>query len=120
MPVKSTVMLIAELNGNVLLRKRPSKGLWGGLWSFPECDSVEAIDSLIQSLNLEELERIPLPEFRHTFTHFHLDITPIRVTTREINRISEPRAEIWFNVTTPHSVGLTKPVTRILAEMPDS
>jgi A/G-specific adenine glycosylase len=118
MPLKSTVMLIVELNGNVLLKKRPSKGLWGGLWSFPECESVEAIDSLLQSLNLEELERTLLPEFRHTFTHYHLDIEPIRVTIRETNRIAEPGAEIWFNVTAPQSVGLTKPVTKILAELP--
>lgn len=118
MPLKSTVMLIVELNGNVLLEKRPSKGLWGGLWSFPECETVEAIDSLLQSLNLEELERTLLPEFRHTFTHYHLDIEPIRVTIRETNRIAEPGVEIWFNVTAPQSVGLTKPVTKILAELP--
>ena len=117
MPLKSTVMLIVELNGNVLLKKRPSKGLWGGLWSFPECESVEAIDSLLQSLNLEELERTLLPEFRHTFTHYHLDIEPIRVTIRKTHRIAEPGAEIWFNVTAPQSVGLTKPVTKILAEL---
>jgi len=118
MPLKSTVMLIVELNGNVLLKKRPSKGLWGGLWSFPECESVEAIDSLLESLNLEELERTLLPEFRHTFTHYHLDIEPIRVTIRKTHRIAEPGAEIWFNVTAPQSVGLTKPVTKILAELP--
>ena len=117
MPLISTVMLIAELNGNVLLRKRPSKGLWGGLWSFPECGSVEAIDSLLQSLKLEELERTQLPEFRHTFTHYHLDIKPIRITIRETNCIAEPAAEIWFNVSAPQSIGLTKPVTKILADL---
>jgi len=118
MPVKSTVMLIVELNDEVLLQKRPSKGLWGGLWSFPECVSVETIDSLLQSLNLEELERTRLPEFRHSFTHYHLDIEPIRVTVRATNRIAEGGAEIWFDVTAPHSIGLTKPVTKILAELP--
>ena len=120
MPVKRTVMLIAELNGNVLLQKRPSKGLWGGLWSFPECESADAIDSLLQSLNLEAQQRATLPDFRHTFSHYHLDITPISVTIRETNRIAEPAAEMWFNVTAPQSVGLTKPVTRILAEGPNT
>jgi len=117
MPVKSTVMLIAQQNGKVLLQKRPSKGLWGGLWSFPECESAEAIDSLLRSLNLEELERTPLLEFRHTFSHYHLEIAPIQITTRESNRVSEPGGEIWFDMTEPPSVGLTKPVTRILAEL---
>ena len=116
MPVKSTVMLIVELNGEILLIKRPSKGLWGGLWSFPECESVEAIDSLLQSLNLEEMERTRLPAFRHTFTHYHLDIEPIRVAIRKTNHIAEPGAKIWFNVTEPQSIGLTKPVTKILAD----
>ena len=117
MPLKSTVMLIAELNDSVLLQKRPSKGLWGGLWSFPECKSVENIDALLQSLNLEHLGRTQLPRFRHTFTHFHLDIEPIRVTIQETKRFADPSAEIWFNVSAPQSVGLTKPVTKILAEL---
>ena len=120
MPLKSTVMLIAELNRNVLLQKRPSKGLWGGLWSFPECESVNAIDSLLQSLNLEELERTVMPQFRHTFTHYHLDIEPVRVIVRETNRIAEPGEEIWFNVSAPQLIGLTKPVTKILAELADN
>ena len=120
MPLKSTVMLIAELNRNVLLQKRPSKGLWGGLWSFPECESVNAIDSLLQSLNLEELERTVMPQFRHTFTHYHLDIEPVRVIVRASRRIAEPGEEIWFNVSAPQLIGLTKPVTKILAELPDN
>ncbi len=120
MPVRSTVMLIAELNGDVLLQKRPSKGLWGGLWSFPECASVETLDSLLQLLRLEELERTPFPGFRHTFSHYHLDIEPIRVTISESNRVAEPSAEIWFNLAMPQSVGLTRPVTRILAELLDN
>jgi len=120
MPLKSTVMLIAELNGNVLLQKRPSKGLWGGLWSFPECESVENIDALLKSLDLKRLVRTQLPAFRHTFTHYHLDIEPIRVTIQETKRFFEPDAEIWFNVSAPQSVGLTKPVTKILAELKSS
>lgn len=120
LPLRSTVMLIAELNRNVLLQKRPSKGLWGGLWSFPECDSVNAIDSLLQSLNLEELERTVLPRFRHTFTHYHLHIEPVRVIIRETNRIAEPGKEIWFSASAPQSIGLTKPVTKILAGLPDN
>ena len=117
MPLKSTVMLIAELNGNVLLQKRPSKGLWGGLWSFPECESVENIDALLQSLHLKQLVRTQLPRFRHTFTHYHLDIEPIRVTIQETKRFADPSAEIWFDVSAPQLVGLTKPVTKVLAEL---
>lgn len=117
MPLKSTVMLVAELNNSVLLQKRPSKGLWGGLWSFPECESVENIGTLLQSLNLEHLGQTKLPRFRHTFTHYHLDIEPIRVAIQETKRFADPGAEIWFDVSAPQSVGLTKPVTKILAEL---
>jgi A/G-specific adenine glycosylase len=38
LPVRTTRMLLLRtMDGEVLLERRPPAGIWGGLWSFPEC-----------------------------------------------------------------------------------
>lgn len=38
LPQRSTTMLLIEdARRHVLLQRRPGSGIWGGLWSFPEC-----------------------------------------------------------------------------------
>ena len=32
--------------GEVLLQRRPPVGIWGGLWSMPEADSIEIPEEL--------------------------------------------------------------------------
>src|SRR5262249_22238367 len=64
-PTKHTCMLLAIDRGEVLLEKRPPNGIWGGLWSLPECDEGDV------PRGSERLE-----PFTHTFTHFTLAVTP--------------------------------------------
>lgn len=112
-PVKSTCMLVAEnAAGELLLKQRPTNGLWGGLWSFPECEPEDVTSTLDQLSISGELK--DLPAFRHTFTHFHLDITPVHVTCSKTgDNVGEPSA-MWYSLETPQSVGLTRPVTKII------
>lgn len=113
-PIKATCMLIIEnSDSEVFLQQRPANGLWGGLWSFPECSEAELEDHL-RHLGTDHWQK--LAPFRHTFTHFHLDITPVRVTpnaTSTVNTIGEQKS-LWYSVHNPEEIGLTRPVTRIL------
>ncbi len=78
LPVRRAVFLVIRNRENaVLLLKRPPTGIWGGLWSLPEHDENQhsetwANDQLGLIINAQP----PLPPFRHTFSHYHLDITP--------------------------------------------
>lgn len=112
-PVRSTTMLIIECTGEVLLEQREAKGLWGGLWSFPETEDVDAYlaASSVQPISVEKLN-----PFRHTFTHFHLDIQPIYVKGKAAG-VREPDGTCWYNLKDPQSIGLTRPVTRILDDL---
>src|SRR6185295_6010231 len=37
-PSRSTTWLVLRHAGQILLERRPSPGIWGGLWSFPEAN----------------------------------------------------------------------------------
>lgn len=111
-PVKTTRMLIIENpEGEVLLLQRPPTGLWGGLWSFPECDDQNAF---MADHGLTMVEEIALQPFRHSFTHYHLDITPmqVRVDTPNASTVAEASAR-WVLPQSPPPIGFTRPVTRI-------
>ncbi|HFD32494.1 MAG TPA: adenine DNA glycosylase [Gammaproteobacteria bacterium] len=127
-PVKTTHMLILQNEkGEVLLQQRPPSGIWGGLWSLPEysekTDSNEQQDSLSETLEKWCEQKlgftIEQPEtqavFRHTFSHFHLDITPIRCRLKSpANHVMEADNRVWYNTQQPESLGLPAPVVKIL------
>ncbi len=99
---KSTRMLLLRTpDGRFLVEKRPSSGLWGGLWCFPQLDPI--LDPLQQArekwgLFTREVER--LATLRHTFTHFHLDIEPhlLQVDLAHSLPISCTDDKNWFTL----------------------
>ncbi|XOV87024.1 MAG: A/G-specific adenine glycosylase [Pseudomonadota bacterium] len=113
MPVRTTCMLLIQNDANeILLQKRPPEGLWGGLWSFPEATDLETASEMLATRGITD-EPTPLAPFRHTFTHFHLDITPLHVQSPSSTSINEPGSR-WFAINQPIEVGLTRPVTRLI------
>ncbi len=109
-PSQSIAMLIFTKNGQVHLEKRPSKGIWGGLWSFVECgDTTESINSAIQDFDLSASIVTHLPVFNHTLTHYHLHIHPVIVDC--------PSSDKLFYPTDQSSLGMPKPVVKIMAQL---
>jgi A/G-specific adenine glycosylase len=63
--------------GKVLLRKRPTTGIWGGLWCLPEMAVREdAIAYCIRHFGMKVKPLAHMPPLDHTFTHFRLRIHP--------------------------------------------
>ena len=118
LPVRKTTMfLIENSQAEVLLEQRPPQGLWGGLWSFPE---GERIADTLQQFSIDESKiqsKQKLAEFRHTFTHFHLDITAIHVKLAEMPLKIGEQPITWFAPSAPDEIGLTKPVTKLLKSL---
>lgn len=121
LPVRRTCMVMAtDGTGRVLLQKRPAEGIWGGLWSFPECDSVdrapEAVARLPGHVSTPPTSTSPEPwtPLRHTFSHYHLDITPVRVSTRSVDTVAESGDTLWYPLDHSIPVGLAAPVRRLL------
>ncbi len=107
-PVRQTkLLMIQNHEGFLLLEKRPPAGIWGGLWSFPE----QAHDQEPQVSHRVIEEK---PSFRHTFSHFHLDITPVVAKPACQNTLSETPDRIWFDPQKPLELGLAAPVSELL------
>ncbi len=74
-PVKRTCMLVLRNpQKQVLLVQRPPTGIWGGLWSLPELGEAELPDWLSEARLSAVTEASSFARFRHTFSHYHLDI----------------------------------------------
>lgn len=117
-PEKHTYMLLVHdrQQHKVLLEKRPASGVWGGLWSLPEMVSTEQAEQFCASWQAE-LHQQSLPAVKHTFSHFHLHITPLLAQGGSDSKLMEPERWLWYNLDAPESVGLAAPVKRLLAQL---
>src|SRR5690606_23777565 len=77
---------IRREDGKILVRRRPEKGLLGGLYEVPGSDwrAIEAPDDVMLSeapikASWTELDGT----VGHTFTHFHLDVTVLAANIAE-------------------------------------
>jgi A/G-specific adenine glycosylase len=120
-PVRATrMLLLLNAKGEVLLQQRPPSGIWGGLWSLPECGPKVGVKNWVKrELGLEITDSTTLPAMRHTFSHFHLDIQPIVAHTRHTGEsVMEERATVWYNTRQPDARGLAAPVVKLLEQLP--
>lgn len=115
-PVKEVTFIVLYNAQGVLLEKRPSKGVWGGLWSFPSMARFSSPDE-VRAFCWDQFElkiraiRYGKP-FRHAFTHFFLDISPVFV--RISKKITINKQNIWYSVDAPQKVGVPTPVAMVL------
>ncbi len=118
LPIKRTRMwLFTDERGRCLLEKRPPSGIWGGLWGPIEQTTEAPIDDVLATLGLQlEGDLMPLDGFRHTFTHFHLDVHPLRVPVARSNTtIADSDRYRWYGPGDNQPIGLSRVAERLLA-----
>ena len=116
-PVKQTYMLLLQnAQQETLLQQRPPVGLWGGLWCLPEVADLRDIASTI-GLTPTDKQLEVLEPLRHTFSHFHLDITPVRIALNNLTDcVMEGNPTLWYNIRQPQNIGLAAPVKKLLTQ----
>ncbi len=117
LPVRTTAMLILRHGGEVLLQKRPPAGVWGGLWSLPECDAAEDPVRVAERLGCQVTLAKPLPIMQHTFTHFRLRIKPWLLTVTPSCQAAQACGGLWLTPDDALEAALPTPVRRLLAEL---
>jgi A/G-specific adenine glycosylase len=111
-PPEKTIAFLVFKNQRqeVFLKKRPSKGIWGGLWSFEECaDNNEAINLAIRQHNDRAKIIRSLTKFKHAFSHLTLWINPVL--------IDSPGGVSNYYKTSSLTLGTPAPVKKILQEL---
>jgi A/G-specific adenine glycosylase len=116
LPERTGYFLLMQHDGEVFLAQRPPSGLWGGLFCFPQFESEEALRAWVASRSIAG-RLTQLTAFRHTFSHFHLDIVPMWLSVSSAGACMDEGAGLWYNLASPPSVGLAAPVERLLQQL---
>ncbi|MCX7084802.1 MAG: A/G-specific adenine glycosylase [Methylococcales bacterium] len=115
-PVKQlTFLLLKNNHQEIALVKRPPTGIWGGLWSLPEFDSIATALEWCATKHLPIIESKTLAPQRHTFSHYHLDYSTLIINTENpINFVMEAEQTVWYKVNDIGSLGLPAPIKILL------
>ncbi len=108
------VMLILEREGKILLEKRPSTGIWGGLLSLPQYDDIEAMESACLNWGLDVSQAQKMAGLSHAFSHFTLHIEPWLLQDAS-TKVAEPSVgHIWMPRQELSQAALPAPVSKLL------
>ncbi len=122
LPVRqATLLILRDAEGRVLMQQRPPSGIWGGLWSLPECPpEQDPAHYCRDQLGLALADAQEGPGLRHSFSHFQLDIRTLQArATPRGERLMEAPAQVWYNTRRPDVRGLPAPVKALLAALDD-
>lgn len=110
-------LLMHNQNGQIYLEKRPTKGIWGGLWCTPSIDlDIDPVHFIQTTYSHHVLNIQPLMNIKHTFTHFRLYINALCIETNAYQQsISEPQG-FWFSHTETIKLGLAKPISDMIEQ----
>jgi A/G-specific adenine glycosylase len=93
------LLLIENARGELLLERRPERGIWGGLWCPP----------VVAGRRAPARAFAKLAPIHHAFTHYDLELRPVRV------REGGPRpAGDWVKLRALSRYGLPAPVRKLL------
>jgi A/G-specific adenine glycosylase len=106
LPLRTASWLVLLHRGEVLLERRPSEGLWGGLWVFPEGGIRRREWRVVSTAKLAPVE--------HGFTHFRLRARPLRVDLAAKGTRSRSDQRKWFPLALAARAAVPAPVRSLL------
>ncbi|MEN9917523.1 MAG: / specific adenine glycosylase, partial [Pseudomonadota bacterium] len=111
------MLILVNKHQKILLEKRPPVGIWGGLWSLPECSITENMKNFCKKHYHCEIEN-PIKKYallKHTFSHFQLEIRPVLIQVKHWHPpLMESDRIVWYNRRQLASKGLAAPVKKLL------
>ena len=116
---RATTMVMARDHlGRVLLERRPATGIWGGLWSFPECPPEQSPERWFQEqFGLDIKSGAPWDVVPHGFTHLKLEIRPVPAKLVGTATIVESLDRVWYKPGSSLGRGVAAPIRRLLEQL---
>ena len=113
-PERHTTFLLMMHGNDILLEKRPGSGIWGGLWCPPQFDDEVAAKDWFVRNGMDASHGERLATFTHTFTHFKLHITPLKIQlARKPVHAAQP-GSVWLDVEEALRAAIPTPVRAVL------
>ena len=103
LPLRRVTWFVFMDGKRILLERRPSPGIWGGLWCFPE-----GADASVRPRVARKLAPID-----HGFTHFRLKIQPLLCEAR----LRERPGQIWLDLADAAQAAIPAPVKNLLQDL---
>lgn len=97
-------------NHSVWLSKRPTPGVWGGLYCFPLFENRAALQAAVSVPCAASLQ--DMPSFTHVLTHKDLQLHPVRVTVPASSMAA--LEGVWMAAHEWPRLGLPTPVRNLL------
>ena len=116
-PERHATFLLLMYGKDILLEKRPGSGIWGGLWCPPQFDNEEQARDWFVRNGLDANHGERLERFTHTFTHFKLHITPLKILLAgKPLRAAQP-GNVWLSVEDALQAAIPAPVRALLNKL---
>jgi A/G-specific adenine glycosylase len=114
-----TVLVVEDPDGCVLLERRPARGIWGGLYSFPElADGDTAEQWCTRRLGAAVSDARELATIEHGFTHFDLDLAPRWLRLAAAPSVVHDGGDfLWHRPSAEPPVGIPAPVAALFGSL---
>ena len=117
-PLRTTHMLLLMHAGELLLEKRPSAGIWGGLWSLPEiAHAAQAREHCRRQFGCSIAAPQPLAPLAHGFTHFKLQIRPLLCRVEKHTAAAQEPGQVWLSPQEAHRAAIPVPVRKLIERL---
>jgi len=116
-PERNAVFLLLMHGNDILLEKRPGSGIWGGLWCPPQFEDEIAAQEWFGRTGMEAKGGERLEAFTHTFTHFKLHITPLKIQLARKPLRVEQAGSVWLDVGEALGAAIPTPVRKVLGQL---
>jgi len=116
-PERATTMLIVrDGSGRILLERRPPTGVWARLWSLPEVDDTTTAAARLRDRYAASCGApVELGRFVHTFSHYRLNVMPLLFDGAvRGSRIADDPDHGWYLRAQWSALGLPAPVRKLL------
>ncbi len=113
---KAIVLLARDVQGRVLLQRRPPAGIWASLWSLPEAaDHTAARVWLKAHCDVDYDQAEPLAAIAHGFTHYRLQLQPLRWSNVALRAAVRDNDDLrWVTRDALASLGIPAPIRTLI------
>ena len=118
LPQRAVRLLLIEHGGELLFERRPPVGIWGGLWSLPECALDADVRASIRDRYGAHVEVLDaLAPIEHGFTHFALTLHPQRLAAARWPTRAEMPGTLWLSPSDAHGAALPAPIKKLMRSL---